>query len=106
MTLLCANKILFFKEASVLKQAKPNTIATNVSTIPDTALEALARCLLPAIRSYFESDEGQREFAKWKVGEELQQEQKQPQLPRQQRQGIEILPSGEVELEQPLRLAG
>jgi hypothetical protein len=31
------------------------------------ALEALARCLLPAIRSYFESDEGQRDFAKWQA---------------------------------------
>ena len=35
------------------------------NTIPDEALEALARCLLPAIRSYFESEEGQREFAEW-----------------------------------------
>jgi len=35
--------------------------------IPDDALEALARCMLPAIRSYFESKEGQREFAKWKT---------------------------------------
>ena len=34
--------------------------------IPDDALEALARCLYPAIRSYFESDEGQREFDEWK----------------------------------------
>ena len=32
---------------------------------PDDALEALARCLYPAIRSYFESEEGQREFAEW-----------------------------------------
>ena len=33
---------------------------------PDNALEALARCLYPAIRSYFESEEGQREFEEWK----------------------------------------
>jgi hypothetical protein len=32
---------------------------------PDDAIQALARCLLPAIRSYFESDEGKREFAEW-----------------------------------------
>jgi hypothetical protein len=31
------------------------------------ALEALARCLYPAIRSYFESEEGQREFAEWQA---------------------------------------
>ena len=29
-------------------------------------LEALARCLLPSIQSYFESEDGQREFAEWK----------------------------------------
>ena len=32
---------------------------------PTEALEALARCLYPAIRSYFESEEGRREFAEW-----------------------------------------
>jgi hypothetical protein len=34
--------------------------------IPDNAIEALARCLLPAIQSFFESEEGRREFAEWK----------------------------------------
>ena len=34
--------------------------------IPTRQLEALARCLLPTIRSYFESEDGQREFAEWK----------------------------------------
>ena len=33
---------------------------------PANAIEALARCLYPAIREYFESDEGQREFTEWK----------------------------------------
>ena len=38
--------------------------------IPDNAelqLQALARCLLPAIQSFFESEEGWREFAEWKA---------------------------------------
>ena len=30
---------------------------------PDEALEALARCLYPAMAAYFDSDEGQRAFA-------------------------------------------
>jgi hypothetical protein len=34
---------------------------------PADAIAALARRLLPAIRSYFESDEGQREFAEWQA---------------------------------------
>jgi len=33
---------------------------------PDGALEALARCLYPAMSAYFESDEGQRAFAEWR----------------------------------------
>jgi hypothetical protein len=37
----------------------------NLYNPPDEALEALARCLYPAIRSYFESEEGRREFAQW-----------------------------------------
>jgi hypothetical protein len=35
--------------------------------IPDNAIEALARCLLPAIQTFFESEEGRREFAEWKA---------------------------------------
>jgi hypothetical protein len=34
--------------------------------VPADAIEALARCLLPAIRSYFESDEGMAAFTEWK----------------------------------------
>ena len=30
-------------------------------------VEALARVLLPEIRAFFESEEGQREFAEWKA---------------------------------------
>lgn len=32
---------------------------------PADAIEALARCLYPAMVAYFESKEGQREFAEW-----------------------------------------
>ena len=39
----------------------------NKSELPtNDAIEALAQCLLPSIHSYFESEEGQREFAEWK----------------------------------------
>ena len=34
--------------------------------VPADVIEALARCLLPGIRSYFESDEGMAAFAEWK----------------------------------------
>ena len=42
-------------------------------SIPQHEIEALARCLLPDIQSYFESEEGQRAFAEW---EKAQQEPK------------------------------
>lgn len=34
--------------------------------IPRHEIEALARCLLPEIQKFFESEEGKREFAEWK----------------------------------------
>ena len=38
--------------------------------VPDYVIESLARCALPLIRAYYESDEGQREFAAWIVQKE------------------------------------
>ena len=35
--------------------------------VPADAIETLARQLLPAIRSYFESEEGKAAFAEWKA---------------------------------------
>jgi hypothetical protein len=37
----------------------------NKSGIPDHEIEALARCFLPAIREYYETEEGKRAFAEW-----------------------------------------
>lgn len=34
--------------------------------IPEHEIEVLARCLLPEIQKFFESDEGKREFEEWK----------------------------------------
>ena len=33
--------------------------------IPDYAIERIARCLLPMIQAYYESDEGQAELQVW-----------------------------------------
>ena len=35
--------------------------------IPKHEIEALARCLLPEIYRFFESEEGKREFEEWKA---------------------------------------
>ena len=42
--------------------------------IPYHEVEALARVLLPEIQAFFESEEGQREFAEWKKQRETEQQ--------------------------------
>ena len=44
--------------------------------IPYHEVEALARVLLPEIQAFFESEEGQREYAEWKVQQQAEQENK------------------------------
>ena len=39
-------------------------------TTPEPTVEALARCLLPEIQKFFESEEGKREFEEWKKEQE------------------------------------
>ena len=39
-------------------------------------LTALARVLFPEIQAFFESEEGQREFAEWKAKQQAEQENK------------------------------
>jgi len=34
--------------------------------IPDHVIESFARCILPGIRKYFDSEEGQIEYSQWK----------------------------------------
>ncbi|MBQ7736889.1 MAG: hypothetical protein IJT62_03525 [Oscillospiraceae bacterium] len=41
--------------------------------IPDFAIERIARCLLPMIQSYYESDEGRRDMAEWELQQKTEQ---------------------------------
>ena len=38
----------------------------NNTDIPQHKIEAIARCIMPDILAFYESEEGQREFAEWK----------------------------------------
>lgn len=38
----------------------------NRTDIPQYQIEAIARCIMPDILAFYESKEGQQEFAKWK----------------------------------------
>ena len=48
----------------------------NTTSYPDHVIEKVARCLLPDILTYFESDEGQKEFEAWKALQEAIKEEK------------------------------
>ena len=53
------------------RRKKPNDYSTR---IPYHEVEALARVLLPEIQAFFESEDGQREYAEWKANQKpLQQ---------------------------------
>lgn len=55
-----------------MAKKKPNDHGTG---IPLHEVEALARILLPQIQAFFESEEGRREFSKWKTNKETSQNQ-------------------------------
>ena len=50
----------------------------NNSDLPDHEIEAIARCIYPDILEFFESEEGQKEFAEWKA-RKAQEEKKNEQ---------------------------
>ena len=45
----------------------------NDSDIPQHEIEHIARCILPDILAYYESEEGQQEFREWLVQREAEQ---------------------------------
>jgi len=44
----------------------------NHTDIPQYKIEAIARCLMPDILAFYESEEGQREFSEWKQRREVE----------------------------------
>ncbi len=44
----------------------------NNTTIPQYQIEAIARCILPDILAFYDSEEGQREFVDWKKQWEME----------------------------------
>ena len=46
----------------------------NNSNIPQHEIEKIARCIWPDILAFYQSEEGQREFAEWKSQQEAQQQ--------------------------------
>ena len=48
----------------------------NNSDIPQHVIESIARCILPDIIAYYQSEEGQREFAEWQAKQASDSEKK------------------------------
>ena len=48
---------------------------TNNTDMPQHQIEAIARCILPDILAFYESEEGQREFAEWKKQRKLEKQE-------------------------------
>ena len=44
----------------------------NNSGIPQHIIESIARCILPDIIAYYETEEGQRQFEEWKAMQEAE----------------------------------
>ena len=44
----------------------------NNTNVPQYKIEAIARCIMPDILDFYESEEGQKEFAEWKAQQEVE----------------------------------
>ena len=55
-------------EVNLGRRKKP----INNTDIPQHKIEAIARCIMPDILAFYESEEGQREFAEWKKQREAE----------------------------------
>ena len=65
----CTLKIEYDGAANMAKKIlKPNSGLE----IPDYQFEALARCLLPKMQKYYESEEGKTDLAQYRVEKEKQ----------------------------------
>lgn len=50
----------------------------NNSFLPDHAVDAIARCILPDILEFYGSEEGRKEFDEWKAKKDLAAKEKSP----------------------------
>lgn len=52
---------------------KNNPGKTESMRIPDYAIERMARCLLPMIQRYYESEEGQKDLRQWEARQQAKE---------------------------------
>ena len=59
-----------------MNMAKKNQKQNSGMNIPDYQFEALARCLLPKIQKYYESEDGKKDLIEYRAEKERQKETK------------------------------
>ena len=66
----------------------------NNTDIPQHQIEAIARCILPDILAFYESEEGQWEFSEWKKQREMEKQEahgkRRNPYKRKKRRGVTI----------------
>ncbi len=55
------------KTGSYGKKRKNDQTSCPVDGIPDYVFESLARCALPIIQAYYETEEGRKAYEEWKA---------------------------------------
>ncbi|MDR2047118.1 MAG: hypothetical protein LBP79_04380 [Clostridiales bacterium] len=55
----------YYPARTIPKSRRKSKSSTNGFDPPKREIQSFARCILPAIRAYFESDKGRKEFAEW-----------------------------------------
>ena len=58
------------KETKTISVAERNKPPKKISGITEDALETLSEALYPDILEFFNSEEGQKEFAEWKASQQ------------------------------------
>lgn len=51
-------------------KAAPSIENKSHAVIPDHVVESMARCLLPKLRAFYDSEDGRHAFAEWKAQQE------------------------------------
>lgn len=62
----CGPCLAFWKGEMSLSKNQPDKVDCEIE-LPQAIIETFARFLVPEIRKYYDSEQGQREFAEWQA---------------------------------------
>lgn len=68
----CGTCPTFWKGEMSLSKEQPNKTDCEIE-LPQAIIETFARFLVPEIRKYYDSEQGQREFAEWRETNQMEE---------------------------------